>query len=408
MGALRATLRDGAWLTRERIAIAAAAVLLCTVLALGFLALTAKGSVDILGRPLGTDFSSFYAAGKAVLAGTPDAAYDPTLHHARQQGIFGPATPFYGWQYPPFFLVLAAVLALLPYPLALLAWQGGTLALYLVAIGAIAGARLRRDRLWWLLALGFPAVFVNLGHGQNGFLSAGLLGLALVMLDRRPIGASVLLGLMAYKPQLGLMLPLVLLASGRWRTFGAAAATFVAMAIAVTSLLGIDVWRAFLASTAFTRQVLLEGGDPGWEKIQTVFAWVRLWDGGIGIAYAAQAVATLVMAVALIWLWRRPVRFAWQAAALAIAVVAAAPFSLDYDMTILAVAIAYLTADGMQRGFVPWEKTTLAALWLVPIAARSIAGTIHLPIGAITMLAAFAFIIVRAPKAGPRAADAGS
>ncbi|MEJ0009160.1 MAG: hypothetical protein WDN72_00580 [Alphaproteobacteria bacterium] len=29
----------------------------------------------------------------------------------------------------------------------------------------------------WLPALGFPAVFVNLGHGQNGFLTAGPAGL---------------------------------------------------------------------------------------------------------------------------------------------------------------------------------------------------------------------------------------
>jgi hypothetical protein len=402
MAAFLATLRDGAWLTRERLRIAAAAVLLCTVLALGFLAVTASGSVDILGRPLGTDFSSFYAAGKAVLSGVPEAAYDPALHHAREQAIFGPATPFYGWQYPPFFLLLAALLAVLPYPLALVVWQGGTLALYLAALGAIAGRALRADRLWWLLALGFPAVFVNLGHGQNGFLSAGLLGLALAGLDRRPVAAGVLFGLLAYKPQLGLMLPLVLLATGRWRAFAAAAVTVAAMAAAVTAVLGVDVWRAFLASTAFTRHVLLEGGDPGWEKIQTVFAWVRLWGGGVGIAYAAQAVVTLAMAAALVWLWRAPVRFAWQAAALAIAVVAAAPFSLDYDMTILAVAIAFLAADGFERGFVAWEKTTLAALWLVPIAARSIAGAIYLPIGVITMLAAFAFIVRQAPRDGVR------
>jgi hypothetical protein len=118
-------------------------------------------------------------------------------------------------------------------------------------------------------------------------------------------------------------------------------------------------------------------------------------------------VVTLAMAVALIWLWRTPVRFAWQAAALAIAVVAAAPFSLDYDMTILAVAIAFLAADGFERGFIAWEKTTLAALWLVPIAARSIAGAIYLPIGVITMLAAFAFIVRQAPRdgAGQAAAD---
>ena len=60
------------------------------------------------------------------------------------------------------------------------------------------------------LALAFPAVFVNLGHGHNGFLTAALIGFALLWLDRRPVVAGILFGLLAYKPQFGLMIPLVL------------------------------------------------------------------------------------------------------------------------------------------------------------------------------------------------------
>ena len=397
MAALMATLRDGAWLTRERMRIAAGAVLLCTVIVLGFLVITSSHSIDRLGRPLGTDFASFYAAGSAVIDGEAGAPYDPARQHAREQAIFGPATPFYAWQYPPFFLLLAAPLALLPYALALLVWQGGTLVLYLLTVRAIIARYgvIPTDRLWWLLALGFPAVFVNLGHGQNGFLSTALLALALLTLDRRPLLAGVFFGLLAYKPQLGPMIPLVLLATGRWRTIGAAVATVAALAGAVTVFLGVEVWQAFLASAEFTRTALLEAGDPGWEKIQTVFAWARLWGGSTDFAYWAQAGASLTMAIALVWLWRGPARFAWKAAALAIAVVAGAPFSLDYDMTILAVAIAFLAMDGLKYGFAPWQKTTLAALWLAPLVARPVAASIHLPIGAFVMLVAFAFIAAR-------------
>ena len=81
--------------------------------------------------------------------------------------------------------------------------------------------------LWLLLALAFPSVLINVGHGQNGFLTAALLGGALVVLDRRPLVAGILLGLLVYKPQYGLMLPIVLAVSGRWRCFAAAAATVV-------------------------------------------------------------------------------------------------------------------------------------------------------------------------------------
>jgi hypothetical protein len=130
-------LRSGAWLTRERIRLVAVAILGVSCVALVYLLATANGLVDLQGRPLGTDFSSFYVAGTHVLDGHPDAPYDLARQHAREQAIFGAATPFYGWLYPPFFLFVAAALALLPYGAALATWQAITLGLYLLAIRAI-------------------------------------------------------------------------------------------------------------------------------------------------------------------------------------------------------------------------------------------------------------------------------
>ena len=131
-------LRSGAWLTRERIRLVAVAILGVSCVALVYLLATANGLVDLQGRPLGTDFSSFYAAGTHVLDGHPDAPYDLARQHAREQAIFGAATPFYGWLYPPFFLFVAAALALLPYGAALATWQAITLGLYLIATAATA------------------------------------------------------------------------------------------------------------------------------------------------------------------------------------------------------------------------------------------------------------------------------
>src|ERR1035437_4245506 len=113
------TLRTGAWLTRERIRLVGLAVPGACVIGPGFLIVTSDGLNDRLGRPLGTDFSNVYAAGTYVLDGQPTAPFDPPRQFAREQAIFGPATPFYGWHYPPFFLGLAALLALMPYGLAL-------------------------------------------------------------------------------------------------------------------------------------------------------------------------------------------------------------------------------------------------------------------------------------------------
>src|SRR6188472_1913434 len=257
-------LRSGDWLTLSRARLWPIAVLIASAGGLVYLVATSDGLIDYQGRPLGTDFSNVYTAGRMVLDGRAADAFDPRLEHAAEQAIFGEKTPFYGWHYPPFFLALAAALALMPYQLALLVWQGVTLVLYLLAIRAIVASRGREESgeasLWLLLALAYPAVFVNLGHGHNGFLTAALIGFALVILDTRPILAGILFGLLAYKPQFGMMIPLVLLATGRWRTLFAASATVAALIVAATLAFGVEAWRAFFTFAEYTRTVVLETG----------------------------------------------------------------------------------------------------------------------------------------------------
>jgi hypothetical protein len=407
-------LYTGAWLTRERVRLVALAVLAASAVGLGWLVATSDGLNDVRGRPLGTDFANVYAAGTYVLEGRPSLPFDSPSQHAREKEIFGAETPFYGWHYPPFFLFVATPLALMPYPLALAVWQGVTFALYLWAIWAILAAcrspclplkgevkeglqgEVSGRALWLLLAAAYPAVFVNLGHGHNGFLTAALLGGALVQLDRRPWLAGLLFGLLAYKPQFGLMIPLVLALTGRWRTFVAAAATVAALVAAATLAFGVDVWPAFLEGARFTRLVVLEAGNTGWHKIQSVFAWVRMWGGSVTLAYSVQAAVIVAVAVALAWLWRSKADFALKAAALAIAALLATPYSLDYDLMVLAPAIAFLAAHGLAHGFRPWEASALAILWLAPLVARSFAQLTLIPVGAPAMLLVFGLILSRA------------
>jgi alpha-1,2-mannosyltransferase len=271
------------------------------------------------------------------------------------------------------------------------------------------GGTVNGDWTWLLLALAFPAVLINIGHGQNGFLTAALLGGALVALDRRPLLAGILFGLLVYKPQYGLMLPIVLGVSGRWKCFGAAAATVAVLTIATTLTFGASVWSAFLDSTHFTRTVVLEQGNTGWYKIQSVFAWARMWGAPIPLAYLVQGITTVALATALAWLWRGAAPYPLKAAALCLATILATPYSFDYDMMLLAPAIAFLTVDGFVRGFGPWEKTLLAALWLVPLIARSVAHMTLVPLGVPAMLAMFVLILRRSEVfAAPMAFSAAS
>jgi hypothetical protein len=401
MDRVRQAMRSGEWLTRERIRMVAVAVLIASAAGFLYLVVTATGGVDLQGRPIGTDFSNVYAAGTYVLEGNPVAPFDSMQQFARERAIFGEATQFYGWHYPPYFLFVAAALAWMPYGFALFVWQAVTLGLYLLAIRAIlkvfapeGGAS--ADPLWLLLALAFPAVLINVGHGHNGFLTAALLGGGLVILDRRPLLAGIVFGLMAYKPQFGLMIPIALAAGGYWRTFAAAAVTAVLLTLLTTLVFGVQVWHAFFVGAEFTRTVVLEQGDTGWHKIQSIFTWARMWGAPVPLAYAIQGAATLVLAMASAWLWHGKAPYPLKASGLCLAAILATPYTLDYDMMVLAPAIAFLAADGMARGFGAWEKTALAALWLVPLVARTVPQLTLIPLGVPAMLAMFVLILRRA------------
>jgi hypothetical protein len=385
-------LRSGEWLTPAR-ARGYSLILLgiCTLAIAGWIA-ASDGLIDRNGKPLGTDFSNVYAAGSLTWQGRPAEAYQPALQHAEEQAVFGGReVPFYGWLYPPFFFSVAFLVASLPYAWGLAIWLAASLAAYLAAMRAILP---RPETL--LIAAAFPAVFINIGHGQNGFLTAALLGGALHWLDRRPWLAGVLIGLLAYKPQFGVLIPVALLAGGRWSTIGAAVATIAALLAVSFVTLGGGVWHAFADSMTFTQTVVLEQGGIGWEKIQSVFSAMRMWGAGVHLAYAVQIALALMLAASLAWLWRSNAAFELKASALATASLLATPYVLDYDLVALAVGIAFFVRHGLSRSFRTFEISLLAAAWMVPLLSRGVAGATGIPLGLVVLLALYVFTLRRA------------
>ena len=385
-------LRTGRWLTPARARGYSLILLgLCAAAMVGWIAVS-DGLIDRNGKPLGTDFSNVYAAGSLTLQGRPAEAYEPARQHAAEKAVFGGRqVPFYGWHYPPFFFAVAAAVAAFPYAVGLAIWVAASFAAYLAVIRAILP---RPETL--LIAAAFPAVFVNIGHGQNGFLTAALLGGALQLLDRRPGIAGVLIGLLAYKPQFGVLIPVALLAGERWISIATAAATVAALVAISFATLGSGVWHAFADSMTFTQTVVLEQGGTGWEKIQSIFSAVRMWGAGVGLAYAVQAALALVLAASLAWLWRSDAAFELKAAGLATASLLATPYVLDYDLVVLAVAIAFFARHGLNRGFRDYEISLLAAVWTVPLLSRGVAGATGIPLGLLLLVATFALIMRRA------------
>ncbi|MGZ8348829.1 MAG: glycosyltransferase 87 family protein [Allosphingosinicella sp.] len=367
---------EGRWLTPDRIRAVAWVSGCATLLALLYLLATASGTLDRWGRPLGTDFSNVWTAGRMALDGRAAEAWSWSAHHQVQRETHGAAAvPFYGWHYPPPFLLVAALLGLLPYLAALLAWQGATLAAAAAVVRSILPGR-----PVLLPVLGAPVVFVCIAHGHNGFLTAALLGGGLLLLDRRPVLAGLLLGGLVYKPQLALLIPPLLLVLGNWRAFAAAAAS-AGILIGITLLAwGWPVWQAFIDTLPLTREIVVEAGATGWHKIQSPFGMAMMWGAALPFAYALQALATVTAIGLTLWLARTADPALRNAAATAAALLST-PYVMDYDFVVLGIGVAFLVADGLRRGFLDWEKPLLGFVWAAPFFARQLGELAGLPVG---------------------------
>lgn len=331
-------------------------------LALGYLVVLAgtylRGQflTDLQGRPIANDFVDVYAAGQMALAGKAASAYDWPTHKAAEERALGHAfADYYGWHYPPPFLFVAAALALLPYVAALLVWLCATLAAYAAMLRFIL-----RDRAGSLLALGFPAAIWNITAGQNGFLTATLIGGALASLQRRPALAGVFLGLLTYKPQFGLLFPLALIADRRWLTMAVATAVATGMAAASWLVFGGASWLAFFHWLPITSRLILGQGLADFGRLQSLYGLVRAHGGGEPLAWSVQAAGSLAAGAGIIWLWRSPAPFELKAAALAAGTLVATPYVYMYDLVVLAVAVGFLLRLALERGIASTEIIGLA------------------------------------------------
>ena len=364
----------------------------------------ADGHHDLAGETFGHDLSQVWVAGRAAIAGRASDVYDIPLHCRHLVETFGPDAALFAWHYPPVFFGPAAVLATLPYAGAVLVWGFGSLMLIGATLHRILGA--------WrpvLVGLALPPVFQCLGYGQNGLLTASLLGLALTFIDRRPVVAGVLLGLLSYKPQLAVVAPLVMLATGRWRVAAATLACVVASVAGSIAVLGPNVWGAFLHSLSETNTVILKQAWSGLSLNASPFGAVRILGGSTNAAWAAQGVIALVSIGVVLKLWLSPCPRALRNAALLSATPLVSPYVPVYDLAVLVPAAAFFIVgvDGrLRRG----ERIAILGLLALAFDPRDLTTVTHLPCGFIVASGTFALIAAgaRAPSAATAAAAQAS
>jgi glycosyl transferase family 87 len=307
-----------------------------------------------LGIP--TDFVNVWAAGKLVLDGHPALAYDWDIQKQVELALLGQDFPgYFAWHYPPPFLFVAALLAMLPYAAAFSGWMVASFIPYVLVMRGIIGRP-----FGWMFALAFPMVFNNTLVGQNGFLTAALIGGTLYLMPVRPILAGVCLGFLTYKPQYGLLFPLVLIAAAQWRAFISAGVTTVLLAVVSWLAFGSESWQAFFHWLPTFSQAFLTEGKATWWKLQSIFSLVRYFGGSESLAWGFQWVLTAAVATVLVLMWRSRVPYTLKAAALAVGTLLTTPYLFMYDMMVLAIPVAFLVRIGLRSGFLAYEMPAFA------------------------------------------------
>lgn len=317
---------------------------------------------DPNGLGIPTDFVNVWAAGRLVLDGHPAQAYDWDIQKQVELALLGQDfIGYFAWHYPPPFLFVASMLAQFPYSVAFIGWVSASFLPYLAMMRAIVGRP-----FGLMLAAAFPMVFNNTLVGQNGFLTAALIGGTLYLLPVRPVLAGVCLGLLSYKPQYGLLFPIVLIAASQWTVFFTAGLVAVAMAFVSWLAFGTESWQAFLHWMPMFSQAFLTEGKATWWKLQSTFSLVRYFGGSEHLAWIFQWVLTASVAVVLTLMWRSRVSYPLKAAALAAGTLLTTPYLFMYDMMVLAVPVAFLVRLGLRTGFRRYELPALGcALALV-------------------------------------------
>ena len=375
------------WPTSQRLALYCQVLVAAYLFLWGFWTLTGAGLTDRTGLPKGGDFAHYWVAASLALSGKAAAVYDyPRLLAAEAAG-FGPelALPFF---YPPTFLLLLLPLAWLPYLVALAVWLLTTLGGYLLIVRRLAPHPLT---IW--LTLAFFGTFQNFIHGQNGFLSAVLLGGGLMLLERSPWAGGLLLGLLSYKPHLAALVPVALMAGRRWRALLAMVTAAAGLALASILMLGPEVWLAFWRNLPFSLH-LLKTGEVALYQMPTSFAAILLAGGGFTPALTLQGVVMLTVTGVVAWVWAKGGPPAIRAGVLVLGILLFTPYVYDYDLALLALPLAWLGWEGYTKGWQPQEQFFLTLGWFMPMFAQCLARAAGWQLGPL-VLAALLFLALR-------------
>jgi hypothetical protein len=310
------------------------------------------------GDSIQIDFAAFWAAAKLALGGDAAAAFD--LNRLREVMAFPPKTPVGDmlWLYPPAWHMAIMPFGLLPFSAAFVIYSAITYLAFAASVRRLAAPLPGGVAL----LLAGPAMVLILQFGNNSLLwTAGLVAALASLANGRAAAAGGLIALLTLKPQLGLLIPVALVAGGHWRTVAWATAGTLTSAALSTVAMGADYWLHWIDMLR-TMTWFMEIRLVRFNLMITWYALARSYGVSHDIAFALQIVVLLAAAAAVAWVWRRPVTADLRAATLCVAIPVATPYAWHYEMSLVLVAAMFLARDGF--GATTGARVWLFALWL--------------------------------------------
>jgi hypothetical protein len=221
----------------------------------------------------------------------------------------------------------------------------------LVAIGAIA----------------YPPLFHFFVRGQLSVVILLCVTAAyLAFRARQNCLAGIFLGLLVFKPQFLIAIPLVLLLAGAWRSLAGLTLSATAQLGLAYLYFGSSVMRAYgdmLLHSAFhpgTTELSLSPVQM--HSLHSFWEMLVPWRGGVWALYLLSSIAVLAIAAMV---WKSSSSLAIRFSALILAAVLVNPHIYIYDLLVLAVPLLLLADWVMNHAGHPFAPTVAVLLYLI-------------------------------------------
>lgn len=306
------------------------------------------------------DFIAFWATSKLILVNQPAAAYDfGTLVSVIKQSV-GYEVKL-AWLYPPTLQLFVAPIALIPYKTAYALFISFSLLIYIYS-----SKLLIKKNSHLLGIISFPAVYLCIIYGQNSIFTAALVLFFIFYIDKKPVLAGLILGLLAVKPQMAILFPIALLAGRHWRALASAASTQIFLILVSIYFFGIETWIAFF-DTSKQPVEWIQSGLLSWEGMTSLFSFSKILGSNNVTAYIIHTAFSILFLLMLWYTWRNHKDIKLRSSTLVLAALTATPYIQEYELVWLIIPLLLLTQYAMIHGWHKWQRELYILAWITPL-----------------------------------------